>query len=77
MAQMQGLTVVTVPGLTAPLIYDAARVYAVVARDFRIVRSTDYAPAFKADKVALKITGRFGAGVPSSAKCIRRLNVAA
>ncbi len=75
MAEMQGLTVVPVPGLTDPLVYDAARLYSVVARDFRVERSTDYAPAFKGDKVALKITGRFGVGLPVAAKTIRKLTI--
>lgn len=73
MGAFQGLTVVPVPGLPSPLVYDTARIYAVVARDFRVERSTDYAPAFKGDKVALKITGRFGAGLPVPSKSIRRL----
>lgn len=47
----------------------------VVARDFRVERSTEYAPAFKGDKVALKVTGRFGAGLPVPDKTIRRLTV--
>lgn len=75
MSALQGLTVVPVPGLTSPLVYDAGRIYAVTARDFRVERSTDYAPAFKGDKVALKITGRFGAGLPVPSKTIRRLTI--
>ena len=77
MTALQGLTVVPVPGLASPLVYDATRIYAVVARDFRVERSTEYAPAFKGDKVALKVSGRFGAGLPAPARTIRRLAVGA
>lgn len=73
MSALQGLTVIPVPGLTSPLVYDASRIYAVTARDFRVERSTEYAPAFKGDKVALKVTGRFGAGLPVPLKTVRRL----
>lgn len=64
MEQLQGLQIVRVPGLAEPLVYDATRIYAVVARDFRVVPSSEYAPAFKADKLARKVTGRFGVGLP-------------
>ena len=70
-----GLTAVPVPGLASPRVYDAGRIYAVVARDFRVERSTEYESAFKGDKVALKIAGRFGAGLPVASKAIRRLTV--
>ena len=76
MRALQGLDVVPVPGLLSPLVFDASRIYAVVARDFRVERSTEYAPAFKGDKVALKITGRFGAGLPVPTKAIRSLDLA-
>ncbi|MER7073231.1 phage major capsid protein [Terrabacter sp. NPDC000476] len=77
LGNLGGLEVVRVPGLTEPLVYDASRVYLVKARDWRVEQSTDYAPAFKGDKVALKVSGRFGAGLPASVKTIRRLNVMA
>jgi hypothetical protein len=63
MEQLQGLQIVRVPGLAEPLAYDATRI-AVVARDFRVVPSSEYAPAFKADKLARKVTGRLGVGLP-------------
>ena len=65
---LQGLTVVPVPGSLAPRVFDAGRICAVVARDFRVERSTEYASAFKGDKVELKITGRFGAGLPGASR---------
>ena len=54
---LYGLTVVRVPGPEQPLVYDASTTYLVVARDFAVRASGDYAPAFKADKTALRITG--------------------
>jgi len=42
-----GLTAVPVPGLASPRVYDAGRIYAVVARDFRVERSTEYESAFR------------------------------
>lgn len=71
MSALHGLTVVPGPSLTDPLVYDAGRIYAVVARAFRVERSTEYAPAFKGDKVALKFTGRFGGGLTVPGKTIR------
>jgi hypothetical protein len=55
---LYGLSVVRVPGLEQPLVYDASTTYLVVARDFTVRSSLDYAPAFKADKTALRVTGR-------------------
>jgi len=72
-----GLTVVRVPGLEQPLVYDANSTFLVVARDFAVRISGDYAPAFKADKTALRLTGRFGVGIPTLAKSVRKVMVAA
>jgi HK97 family phage major capsid protein len=72
-----GLTVVRVPGLTQPVVYDAGTVYLVVARDFAVRVSGDYAPAFRADKTALRLTGRFGVGIPHLARSIRKVTVSA
>lgn len=74
---LYGLTVVRVPGLEEPLVYDASNVFLVVARDFAVRASTDYAPAFKADKTAIRVTGRFGVGIPTLAKSVRRVLVSA
>ena len=73
---LYGLTVVRVPGLTQPLVYDAGSVFLVVARDFAVRISQDYAPAFRADKTALRLTGRFGVGIPTLGKSVRRVSVA-
>ena len=72
---LYGLTVVRVPGLTQPMVYDKAQVYLVVARDFAVRISGDYAPAFKADKTALRLTGRFGVGIPTLSKSVRKVAV--
>ena len=47
-----------------------------VAEDFRITPSRDYAPAFQRDCVALRISGQFAVAVPVPAATIRKLNVA-
>jgi HK97 family phage major capsid protein len=72
-----GLTVVRVPGLEQPMVYDARSTFLVVARDFAVRISQDYAPAFKADKTALRLTGRFGVGIPTLAKSVRKVVVGA
>ncbi len=72
-----GLNVVRVPGLAQPLVYDASTTFLVVARDFAVRISADYAPAFKADKTALRLTGRFGVGIPTLGKSVRKVTVAA
>jgi HK97 family phage major capsid protein len=74
---LYGLTLVRVPGLEQPLVYDATSTYLVVAREFTVRASGDYAPAFKADKTALRVTGRFGVGIPTLAKSVRKVQVIA
>lgn len=74
---LYGLKVVRVPGLEQPLVYDASTVYLVIARDFAVRSSGDYSPAFKADKTALRVTGRFGVGIPTLGKSVRKVLVAA
>ena len=64
-----------VPGLTTPLVYDTAGLFLVVGRDFKADSSFDYAPAFKADGVALRVTGRFGVGVPCVDASMRKVTV--
>lgn len=70
-----GLNIVRVPGLEQPVVYDASSIYLVVARDFTVRVSGDYAPAFRADKTALRVTGRFGVGLPNGIRAIRQLVV--
>jgi len=55
-------SVVQVPAMAATeaLVYDASGCYLVVAEDFRITPSRDYAPAYQRVSVALRIAGQFG-----------------
>lgn len=59
------------------MVYDSASVFLVVARDFAVRISGDYAPAFKADKTALRLTGRFGVGIPTLGKSVRKVSITA
>jgi HK97 family phage major capsid protein len=71
-----GLRLVPVPGLTLPLVYDAHRVRLLASRDLAVDYSTHYAPAFRTDSVALRISGRFNVAIPTPGKAIRQLTVA-
>ena len=70
---------VPVPAMAATeaLVYHASGVLLVVAEEFRIVSSRDYAPAFQRDSVALRVSGQFAVAVPVPAASIRKLTVAA
>ena len=72
-----GLTVVAVPALAATegLVYDAQNAYLVVAEDFKITPSSDYAEAYKRDSIALRTSGQFAVGVPVPDMSIRKLTV--
>jgi HK97 family phage major capsid protein len=74
-----GLDVVPVAAMAASegLVYDRSGCYLVVAEDFRIVASRDYAPAFQRDSVALRVSGQFAVAVPVPAASIRKLTVTA
>lgn len=76
LSSFAGLESVLVPGLATPLVYDATRLLFVVARDFKATVSRDYAPAFKKEEVAIKVTGRFGIGCPGLDKTVRALDLA-
>lgn len=73
-----GLDVVRVPAMAATeaLVYDRTGCYLVVAEDFRITASRDYAPAFQRDSVALRVSGQFAVAVPVPAASIRKLAIA-
>ena len=73
-----GLDVVQVPAMAAAegLVYDRSGCFLVVAEDFRITPSRDYAPAYQRDSVALRISGQFGVAVPVPAASIRKLTTA-
>jgi len=53
--------VVAVPSMAAgeALVYDRPGCYLVVAEDFRVTPSRDYAPAYQRDSVALRVSGQF------------------
>ncbi len=74
-ASLLGLTPVQVPGLTTPIVYDSAEVRLLVAREFEVIASTDYGPAFQHDSVALKVSGRFNVAIPTPTKAIRKLTI--
>lgn len=46
-----------------------------VAEDFTITPSRDYAPAYERNSVALRTSGQFGVGVPNPTKAIRQVTV--
>jgi HK97 family phage major capsid protein len=73
-----GLDVVAVPAMTATeaLVYDRSGCYLVVAEDFRVTSSRDYAPAFQRDSVALRVSGQFAVAVPVPNASIRKLTIA-
>jgi hypothetical protein len=52
-------------------------VFWVVAEDFTMTPSRDYAPAYERDSVALRTSGQFGVGVPNPTKAIRQVTVTA
>ena len=58
------------------LVIDASRCFLVVARAVRVTASSEYAQAFKADKVALRVTGRFACAIPLPNSAIRKLAIA-
>jgi hypothetical protein len=73
LTRYNGLDVVAVPSLVAgeALVYDRAECFWVVAEDFTITPSRDYAPAYERDSVAMRTSGQFGVGVPNPTKAIR------
>ncbi len=73
LATFQGLQVVRVPGLTTPLVYDAARVYLVEREDFTVEQSEH--AAWRTDGVSLRVKGRFAVAVPTPGKSLRKLTI--
>ena len=74
-----GLHVVAVPAMTATegLVYDKSGCYLIVADDFRVTPSRDYAPAYQRDSVAMRVSGQFTVAVPVPAMSIRQLTIGA
>jgi HK97 family phage major capsid protein len=70
-----GLTEVPVPSLADALVYDATRLYLIVrTQDFEVAYSPDF--YFDSDSTALRVRGRFAAGMPAPAKTCRKVTVA-
>ncbi|TIC83864.1 phage major capsid protein [Nocardioides sp. GY 10113] len=71
-----GLEVVAVPAMAADegLVYDKSGCYLIVAEDFVVTPSRDYAPAYQRDSVALRTSGQFTVGVPVPDASIRALS---
>jgi len=70
-----GLTEVAVPSLTDTLVYDSTRLYLIVrTADFEVAMSQEF--YFDSDSVALRVRGRFAAGMPAPAKTARKVTVA-
>jgi hypothetical protein len=63
------------PLATEGLVYDRSGCYLVVAEDFRVTPSRDYAPAYQRDSIALRVSGQFTVGCPVPTASIRKLTV--
>ena len=62
-----------VPSLNDCLLYNASRAWLILRNDFEVAMSMDY--AFHLDSMAVRVRGRFAAGIPAIAKTIRKLTV--
>jgi HK97 family phage major capsid protein len=70
-----GLTEVACSQLTDTLVYDSTRLYLIVrTQDFEVALSPDF--YFDSDSTALRVRGRFAAGMPAPAKTARKITVA-
>jgi hypothetical protein len=68
-----GLRPVGVPGLTAPLVYDATRCFLVVRDDPTVDASRDW--HFDRDAYSIRVKARIAAAIPDVPKAIRKLKV--
>ena len=66
-----GLTIVQVPALTPPLVYDKSRCYLVLGQDSTVTPHDD----FQHDALTLLVKARVNVGVPVKAKALRKLTV--
>jgi hypothetical protein len=69
-----GLRAVGVPGITAPLVYDATRCFLVVRDDVAVDASRDW--HFDRDAYSIRVKARIAAAIPDVPKAIRKLTVA-
>jgi HK97 family phage major capsid protein len=72
-AAVTGLTHVTVPALTPPLVYDSSRLYLVVRNDAMVEASQDY--RFEFDATTFRVKARMACACPDPNKAIRKLEV--
>lgn len=70
-----GLSTVLIPALQIPFVYDPSQMYLLTSRDWSVDPSRDYAPAFRTDSAALRVSGRFNLAVPTPGRSVRKLNV--
>ena len=67
-----GLSIVQVPGLDPPLLYDARRCFLVLGQDSTVTPHDDW----QHDALVLLVKGRVNVGVPVAHKSIRKLEIA-
>ncbi len=68
---LAGLSIVQVPGLETPLVYDARRCYLVLGHDSTVTPHDDW----QHDATILLVSARVNVGVPVADKSIRKLEV--
>jgi HK97 family phage major capsid protein len=72
-----GLTTVSAVGATQPVVYDRARCWLVVRRDFSVDMSRETASAWEHYAWSVRVVGRFALAVPQPSKACRKLKLAA
>lgn len=71
--RLLGLSIVQVPGLDPPLLYDRGRCYMVLGQDSTVTRHDDW----EHDAMVLLVKARANVGVPVANKSIRKLEITA
>ena len=71
-----GLATVRSVAATQAVVYDSARLWLVINRDFRAEFSRQVSEAWNRYAVSLRIVGRFALAAPMPAKSVRKLTVA-
>jgi hypothetical protein len=69
------VTPVLIPALPQPFVYDPSQMYLLTSRDWQVDTSREYAPAYRNDATALRVSGRFNLAVPTPGRSVRKLNV--
>ena len=70
-----GLQTVISVGATQPVVYDSARVWLVVNRDFTVDTSRETEAAWKHYATSIRVVARFALAVPQPSKAARKLTV--